>query len=394
VTIKRFTAQGFRCLDNVGFEPDPDYTLVYGANASGKTSLLEAIAYLGRGKSFRGAPPTSLIQHGEQAFVLFAQVESGGRISGVGVRNSRAGLEVKVDGVSNGGAAALAAAFRITPLVIGLTVVAFGTSAPELGVSLQAALTDKADVAIGNVVGSNIANVLLILGLAALIRPIEVHARVLRVDVPLVIVCSLLLLAFLGDGRPSRPEAAFLVTGLVLFTALNLKLSKAEPAENLGQALRPRGRLISDVALVLGGLGGLTIGADLFVDGAVELASTLGASEALIGLTIVSVGTSLPELATSVLAARRGQGDIALGNVLGSNVFNILGILGATGLVEPLIPGGVGMLDLLVALGAALVLLPFAASARRLERWEALLLLLGYGAYVVLRAAALEGPAA
>jgi len=113
VTIKRFTAQGFRCLDNVGFEPDPDYTLVYGANASGKTSLLEAIAYLGRGKSFRGAPPTSLIQHGEQAFVLFAQVESGGRMSGVGVRNSRAGLEVKVDGVSNGGAAALAAALPL-----------------------------------------------------------------------------------------------------------------------------------------------------------------------------------------------------------------------------------------------------------------------------------------
>jgi DNA replication and repair protein RecF len=113
VTIKRFTAQGFRCLDNVGFEPDPDYTLVYGANASGKTSLLEAIAYLGRGKSFRGAPPTSLIQHGEQAFVLFAQVEIVGRISRVGVRNSRAGLEVKVDGLSNGGAAALAVALPL-----------------------------------------------------------------------------------------------------------------------------------------------------------------------------------------------------------------------------------------------------------------------------------------
>ena len=113
MTIKRFTAQGFRCLDDVGFEPDPDYTLVYGANASGKTSLLEAIAYLGRGKSFRGAPPTSLIQHGQQAFVLFAQVESGGRTSGIGVRNSRAGLEVKVDGVSSGGAAALAAALPL-----------------------------------------------------------------------------------------------------------------------------------------------------------------------------------------------------------------------------------------------------------------------------------------
>ncbi|MCA1790001.1 MAG: calcium/sodium antiporter, partial [Thioalkalivibrio sp.] len=224
------------------------------------------------------------------------------------------------------GASALALRFGLSPLAVGLTVVAFGTSTPELVVSLDAALAGVPDIAVGNVVGSNIANVTLILGTAMLFGPAVVVARTVRFDAPLVVVLSLVLLALLADGAVGRLEGFFLVAGLVAFTGFTLVQGRKESAEVKDEfkvALdSPAQSVIASTVLVLGGLGALILGGHVFLNAAVVFAREAGISEAVIGLTIVAIGTSLPELVTSVVAALRGQGDIAVGNVLGSNVFN------------------------------------------------------------------------
>jgi cation:H+ antiporter len=287
------------------------------------------------------------------------------------------------------GSASLAARLGLTPLVIGLTVVAFGTSMPELVVSIGAALEGAGPIAVGNAVGSNIANIALILGLAALIRPLRVQAQVVRVDVPILLAASLVLVGLLRNDAIGRIEGGLLLAGLVGYTVATLRHARRERAADgaaVGVELAegvppPRRSAALDTALGLGGLALLVLGARLLVSGAVAIAEGFGLAPAVIGLTIVAVGTSLPELATSVVGALRGEGDIAVGNVVGSNIFNILGILGATALVRPLDEAGMGVVDLAVMLGLTLALVPVMRSGFRISRLEGGALLAAYVAY-------------
>ena len=292
-------------------------------------------------------------------------------------------LTAGAEGLVRGGAA-LALRLGITPLAVGLTVVAFGTSSPELVVSVSTALSGRGDLAVGNVVGSNIFNVAFILGVAALVRPAAVRSQTVRVDVPIVIASSALMWAFLADGRVGALDGAVLLAGAGAYTAFTLWQARRDaPAvqAEAAEALPAGGPLWRDAAFVAGGLAFLVAGAQMLVTGAVSIAEAAGLSEAVIGLTILAVGTSLPELATSVVAAVRGQSDIAIGNVVGSNIFNVLGILGVSSLVRPLAPGGVGAVDLGVMLVLAVALLPLLWTGLRLDRLEGGALLLAYLGY-------------
>ncbi|MEJ2483033.1 MAG: calcium/sodium antiporter [Gemmatimonadota bacterium] len=279
---------------------------------------------------------------------------------------------------------ALALRMGLTPLMIGLTVVAFGTSAPELGVSLISTVRDLGDVATGNVVGSNIANVGLILGLAALVRPIRIEPKLIRLDVPLVVAASLLVALLFGDGVLSRLEGGFLMLLLVGYIALSLRKSRLEVTVDLPPVGRATGRRPVGivVGLVAAGLAMLVMGSFAFVNGAEDLAIRLGVSPAVVGLTVVAVGTSLPEAATSVVAAWRGQGDIAVGNVVGSNLFNLLAILGVTALVRPVVRGDVTMPSFALMIALAIALVPLMRSGFRVNRLEGSGLLLAYVAYL------------
>jgi cation:H+ antiporter len=282
------------------------------------------------------------------------------------------------------GASALAARLGVSALAIGLTVVAFGTSTPELVVSLDAALSGANDISVGNVVGSNIANIALILGLASLIRPVLVEAKVVRIDAPIMIVASLGSIGVLANGTVSRVEGALLVSCLVAYVGFTSWQARRESSavreEFASAAAEAPAKAWVATLLVVAGLALLVAGGHALVAAAVELATALGVGQAAIGLTIVAVGTSLPELATSVIAALRGQGDIAVGNVVGSNIFNILGVLGITAGVRPLHPGGITWLDLsvMVALAGALALM---LVGRRLGRTEGALLLASFVGY-------------
>lgn len=287
------------------------------------------------------------------------------------------------------GASSIARRLGISPLVIGLTVVAFGTSAPELVVSLRATLGGSGDLALGNVVGSNISNIALILGLTALIKPLSVAAQVIRVDVPILLLATGATVIFLLEASPAGAaigllEGGLLVLGLSSYLIYNLMAAKDEPdavhAEFESGVPSPTRSPWLDPLLVLGGLGALVFGAQTLVDGAVFIAEALGLSEAVIGLTIVAIGTSLPELATSVVAAWKGEGDLAVGNVVGSNLFNLLLILGTTAIVAPVPLGGIRWLDLWVLIGLTVTLLPFMKTDFKVDRIEGGLLL---GAYVV-----------
>jgi cation:H+ antiporter len=285
------------------------------------------------------------------------------------------------------GSAALALRLGLTPLIVGLTVVAFGTSSPELAVSLDATVGGLGDVAVGNVVGSNICNVALILGLAALIRPMRIHAQLVRLDVPLMIAASAGVVALLADGMLGRGAGLVCVAMLVIWVGAGLRLARRESREVEVEfsdgIVPPRMRSWIYVLFVLGGLVALFAGGQLFVGGAVDLARTIGVSEAVIGLSIVAVGTSLPELATSLVGAVRGQGDIAVGNIVGSNIFNLLGILGLAAIVTPLEIVEIGWKDFSVMIAVAVLLLPMVRSGHTLSRVEGVLLLSVYVAYTV-----------
>lgn len=291
------------------------------------------------------------------------------------------------------GASRLALAFGISPLVVGLTVVSFGTSAPEVAVAVGAALDGQADITIGNSVGSNILNVLLILGLSALIAPLAVNAQLIRQEVPLMIGASVLLALFLLDGRLARVEAAVLFALLVAYTAFLVIQSRAQSQatrDEYAQEVTRRGgwdrHWAVQVALVLGGLVLLVLGARWLVDAAVDFATALGVSDVVIGLTIVAAGTSAPEIAASVMAALRGERDIAVGNVIGSNIFNIFGALGLAGAVASdglPAPAAVLNFDLWVMLAAAFACLPIFVTGREIARWEGGLFLFYYAAYTV-----------
>lgn len=295
------------------------------------------------------------------------------------------GAEILVKGASR-----LAIAFRVSPLVIGLTVVAFGTSSPELAVSIKAAMIDQASIAIGNVVGSNIFNVLFILGCSALIVPLVVSAQLIRFDVPLMVVMSLIVLLMALDGVLGFFDGVILVTGLAAYIVFVFRQSRrAVLSETADQgtvdSAVPTSKLKNLVMIALG-LAMLVQGSDWLVDGAVAMATSFGVSELVIGLTIVAVGTSLPEVVTSFVAAIHGERDIAVGNVVGSNLFNIMGVLGVTGLIAPGgidIPPSVVSFDLLVMLAVAIACLPIFFSGGVISRKEGALLLIYYVAYTL-----------
>jgi len=285
------------------------------------------------------------------------------------------------------GASTLAASWGVSRLMIGLTIVAFGTSAPELAVSLGSELTGREDMALGNVLGSNIFNVLFILGISALVSPLLVGRQLIRLEVPILIGVSLLSLLLCLDGRVGRLDGLVLVAGLLAYTAFAIVQGRKEGNSNTAASDgRPPPRMLVQIALVLGGLAVLVLGAKWFVEGAEAVARALGVSELIIALTVVAGGTSLPEVATSVVASLRGERDIAVGNVIGSNLFNLLGVLGVTGLVAS---DGVGVapdalaFDLPVMVAVALVCLPVFFTGNVISRWEGGLFLAYYAGYVV-----------
>jgi len=283
------------------------------------------------------------------------------------------------------GASTLALRAGISRLAVGLTVVALGTSAPELVVSLDAALTGANDIAVGNVVGSNIANIALILGLSAVVRPIVVHAKVVRLDAPIMILAALVLVGLMADGGASRVAGGALVIGLGAYVAFTLVESRRNPGE-AGEVRTPvepaaSPRILVTAMLVAAGIGLLAGGGHLLVAAAVNLAEAMGISQAAIGLTIVAVGTSLPELATGVVASMRHHGDIAVGNAVGSNIFNVLGIVGVTAIVHPLHSGEVTRLDLGFMAVLACLLWILLLTRSRLGRMEGMFLLASFVAY-------------
>lgn len=279
------------------------------------------------------------------------------------------------------GASAIALRLGITPLIIGLTIVAFGTSAPELAVSVKSALAGNSGIALGNVIGSNIANIGLILAITALIRPIQVQSQMVKRDIPLMILASMLFWGLLLDGELSLIDGVVLLSLLIGYLVFSYRSSK--DANEDGEIIEegPKNPLLS-AAFIVVGIGMLVGGGIIFVDGAVELAKVFGVSEVIIGLTIVAIGTSMPELVTSVLAALKGQSDIAIGNVVGSNLFNILGILGVTAIVHPVSAQGFQSFDFIVMLALAVIILPFAWSGLRIGRREGTVLLLSYLGYM------------
>jgi cation:H+ antiporter len=287
------------------------------------------------------------------------------------------------------GSASLALRMGVSALVVGLTVVAFGTSAPELLVSIKASLQERGDIAAGNVVGSNIVNIAAILGLAALVRPLRVKLQLLLADAPIMIGGSLLLAWMMWDGRIDRWEGLVLAAGIVVYTSANIAVSRRhhspEVDAEFGGAVPGLSKSLWLDLLFIGlGLGLLVWGSRVLVDHAVILATGMGVSEAVIGLTIVAVGTSMPELATSVVAALKKEADIAIGNAIGSNIFNIFAVVGIAGSVHPFTCAGITPLDLGAMLVIAILLLPLLATGRTLARWEGGLLFACYVVYLYL----------
>lgn len=304
------------------------------------------------------------------------------------------GLTVLVVGAESlvRGASRLAGSVGVSPLVIGLTVVAFGTSTPEMAVSVHASLAGSPDIAIGNVVGSNIANILLILGISALIIPLLVSEQVIRQEVPVMIAATVLLLVLALDGNISRIDAGVLFVLVIVYTVFLIlqsrRSSRAAAAAANGVELPEQSQWDRhwgvQLLLIVVGLAALVLGSRWLVESAVVFARFLGISDLVVGLTIVAVGTSLPEIATSALAALRGERDIAVGNVIGSNLFNILAVLGVTGLVSTHgipVAEAARNFDLWVMLAVAVACLPIMLTGREIARWEGAVFLGYYAAY-------------
>jgi cation:H+ antiporter len=286
------------------------------------------------------------------------------------------------------GAAALARRLGLSPLMVGLTVVGYGTSAPEFVVSVLAALQGQGALALGNAVGSNIFNVGVVLGLSALIVPLRVQYQLVKLDTPLMLGVAIAFLLMYLDGQITRGEAVLLLISMVAYTLMHVRLARktsgAPDAPDFdGSVPQPEKSCALEAFLILAGLAALVGGSRLFVEGAVGLARWWGVSEAVIGLTIVAAGTSLPELAASLVAAGRGQADIAVGSIVGSNIYNLLAIVGAAGsLAGPLDGTGLGLIDVGIMVGISGILLPLAWTGYALKRWEGVVLLAVYGLYL------------
>lgn len=279
------------------------------------------------------------------------------------------------------GAVAVAEKMKMPQIVIGLTIVAMGTSMPEFCVSLISALKGTSDLAVGNIVGSNIFNTLLIVGVSALVAPMSIMKTTVRKDIPFALVASALLLIMCLDEDISRIDAAILFVMFLIFMYITLRGAKAQGTDVEEKEKKPMATWLS-VVWILVGLACLIGGSNLFVDGATAVATKLGVSEAVIGLTIVAGGTSLPELATSVVSARKGNSGIAIGNVLGSNVFNILAILGLTGVISPMTLKGITMTDLSMMVISIILIWLFSFTKYKIERWEGAILTAVFVGYI------------
>jgi cation:H+ antiporter len=282
------------------------------------------------------------------------------------------------------GATSIAQRLNVPQIVIGLTVVAMGTSAPEFFVSFVSALKGTTDMAVGNVIGSNIFNTLLIVGVAAMVSPMVIATNTVRKDMPCAVIASLMLLLMSLDNELSRLDAALLFAAFILFMLYTLHLAKTGKQED---DLQPPMKPLKAVFYLLLGLACLIFGSNLFVEAATQVAKSLGVSEAMIGLTIVAGGTSLPELATSVVAAMKGRSAIAIGNVIGSNVFNILMILGITGVICPMDLKGITLIDFGVLIGSIVLLWFFTFTKYTVARWEGAvltLIFLGYMTHLIM----------
>lgn len=290
------------------------------------------------------------------------------------------------------GGTGLALRLGLTPLVIGLTVIAYGTSSPELVVSLKAAFSGSGAISIGNVVGSNICNIALILGLCSLVTPVTASSQIIRREIPIMIAATVVLCVFLLDDTLARWEGAVLFLGVIVYTVSTVRAARKDTAADrvvaaefkaelapVGDAAPKQPSLGASIGFTGLGLGVLVAGSHFFVGGAVTLAEGWGISQTVIGLTIVAVGTSMPELATSLVAALRKHSDVAIGNVVGSNIFNIVGILGLCALIMPIHAPGISLVDLAVMLVIAVALLPLCKTGGRVSRLEGAVLL---GVYV------------
>lgn len=284
------------------------------------------------------------------------------------------------------GSSNLAIKIGITPLVVGLTVVSFGTSAPELVVSLKAALIGNSSISLGNVVGSNIANIALVLALSAIVRPLKISSKVIVTEIPIMIAVSILLIIFLIDGVLNLLDGIVCVVVLLVYVAANVYLSKKEVDAGANREYEAEYKkkfgIPLSIFLIAVGLIFLVIGANLFVQSAITIAKYFQVSDAVIGLTIVAVGTSLPELATSIIASYKKEADIAVGNVVGSNIFNILGIIGITVLFVPIYSAGISIFDLSVMFLAAITLWVLAKWKASISRVDGILMLIGYALYI------------
>ena len=298
------------------------------------------------------------------------------------------GLFIGAEGLVRG-ASSLAIRLGISPLVVGLTVVAFATSSPELVVSIKAAIEGNPGIVVGNVVGSNICNIALILGVAAMISPMNVKSQVIKREIPIMIIVSVILLFILLDDTITRVEGIFLVIGIITYIILGYKYSikekdNIEVVKEFEESI-PKSpyKIWQSLIFMVVGLGLLVLGSNLFVDGAVAIAEKFGVSQAVIGLTIVALGTSLPELTTSIVASFKNENDIAIGNAVGSNVFNILSVLGISSLIRPIADTGITIVDLSIMMFFTILILPLSRSKFTLRRWEGALLFCGYIAYMI-----------
>ena len=285
------------------------------------------------------------------------------------------------------GAVTISLNFGLSPLIVGLTVVALGTSLPEALVSIQATLDNQGGIALGNVIGSNILNIALILGLSSLLQPLKVDSHLVKADVPILVGASFLLIVLLEDFHISRMEGALLLLGIVFYVTGNIMtVKRTSPAEDQIEGMEvpedPSKNLLRDIGFLILGLIALALGSNFLVEGAVDLARIWGLSEALIGLTIVSVGTGTPELATALMAAYRKTADIAIGNAVGSNIFNIFFVVGLAGLIAPINGTQISPNDLYVMFGLTFLLLPTVWTGMVLDRKEGFLFVAIYVAYI------------
>ena len=291
------------------------------------------------------------------------------------------------------GSSSLAGSLGMQPIVIGLTVVAFGTSAPELVVSLVSSMKGKSMIAVGNIIGSNICNIALVLGMTALFQPIKCHPSVFKRDIPIMLGITFYLLIVSGNSFISRLEGASLVAAIIVYIYYNYRVATRTSCDKTAAMpcdvteIRPVGNRYKQIALILAGIAGVVIGAEVLIDSAVKIMTVFGVSDKFIGLTIVAFGTSLPELATSVIAALKKEMDISLGNLVGSNVFNILAVLGAAALVNPItIPGGFiasGLfIDYMVMTAVSAIPLFMIRKTYTVSRLDGVVLLSTYGGYL------------